>query len=99
MSEMSKFSFSYEVHPDSPQKYIQHITVEMTDEGLKMSCDSGDRECVHLVERANLQAFCEELMGFESDPMLAVILRAEGGRGADVMAAGHKHGRTLFVWP
>lgn len=96
---MSQVKFSVKILAGTPKHFTQHVQVEKIGQDLKMSCDSGDRECVHLIEASNIPEFCQELGAPEVDPMLAVILRAEAGRGQEVIQAGHKHGRTLFVWP
>jgi hypothetical protein len=97
--QMSKFHFSFCVKPDDSHFYYQHVDFEAVAEGIQISCDEPNSECVHLLAPDKYKRFVEAL-GQESmtDPIEAARAAVKENKRPLVFEAVHEFAEVKFTW-
>ena len=96
---MSKFHFSFCVRPDPASFFYQHVELEEVPDGIEISCDSPDSECVHFLHPAQFDSFVEAIGQAEGLGVLdAAKLAVKRNKRPLVYEAVHALAETKFTW-
>lgn len=96
---MSKFHFSFCIKPDVNHFYYQHVEFEEVADGVQVSCDEPDSECVHLLTPDKYKDFIEAIGQVPmTDPIEAARAAVKKNKRPLVFDAIHKFTEVKFTW-
>lgn len=96
---MSKFHFSFCVKPSDETFFYQHVELETVEDGVQISCEAPDSECVHLLAPEKYMEFCKAI-GQDSiaDPIDAAKAAVKKNKRPIVFDAVHEIAEVKFTW-
>lgn len=96
---MATFHFSFCVRPDDKSYFYQQVEFEDVEDGVQISCDEPDSECVHLLSPNKYGEFLEAIgQPAGMDVIEATKIAVKRNKRPLVFDAVHELAEVKFTW-